>query len=96
MIAKAMKKEAGFVSCKTGADTRREATVRDETWFVSYTTRGGHHKRMTRTFQSEGDAKRFALRMLAAEKLPVAGTLNPYQPKRTISSTQVANWVASN
>jgi hypothetical protein len=51
---------------------------------------------MTRTFQSEDDAKRFALRMLAAEKRPIAGTLNPHRPKRTISSSQVADWVASN
>jgi hypothetical protein len=71
-------------------------TMRSETWFVSYKTRGCHHERTTRTFQSEDDAKRFALRMLAAEKHPIAGTLNPYQPKRTISSSQVADWIASN
>jgi hypothetical protein len=96
MIAEAMRNETWFVACKTKGAARHEATVRDETWFVSYTTRGGHHKRTTRTFLSEDDAKRFARRMLAAGKYPIAGTLNPHQPKRTISSSQVANWVASN
>jgi hypothetical protein len=96
MIAKATKTETGFVSYKARGDTYHEVTARDKIWFVSYTNRGGHHKRMTRTFQSESDAKRFALRMLASEKHPVAGTLNPFQPKRTISSSQAANWIASN
>jgi hypothetical protein len=69
---------------------------RRETWFVSYKTRAGsHHERMTRTFKSENEAKQFALRMLDEEKHPIAGTLNPCRPKRTISPFQVANWVSS-
>jgi hypothetical protein len=67
--------------------------MRNETWFVSYKTGSGtHHERMTRTFRSENDAKRFALMMLAEQKYPVAGTLNPCQPKRIISSFRVASW----
>jgi hypothetical protein len=66
-----------------------------KTWFVSYqTTAGSHHGRMTQTFQTEGDAKRFAVQMLIAEKYPIAGTLNPYQPKRIISPFRVATWAA--
>jgi hypothetical protein len=76
-------------------DPFTDTAMREETWFVSYETRGCHHGRTTRTFQYEGDAKRFASRMLAAEKFPIAGTLNPHQPKRTISPSQVADWVTS-
>jgi hypothetical protein len=47
---------------------------------------------MTQTFQTEGDAKQFALKMLIAEKYPIAGTLNPHQPKQIISSFRVATW----
>jgi hypothetical protein len=64
-------------------------------WFVSCKTRtGSHHERMTHTFQSEDEAKQFAMRMLVEEKYPIAGTLNPNQPKQIISSFQVAAWAA--
>jgi hypothetical protein len=67
-----------------------------KTWFVSYQSRGGsHHERTTQTFQTEEDAKQFAVQMLIAEKGPIAGTLNPYQPKQIISSFRVANWAAT-
>jgi hypothetical protein len=67
------------------------------TWFVSFKTRdGSHHVRRTHTFQSEEDAKQFALKMLKAEKYPIAGTLNPYKPKQIISSFSVATWAALN
>jgi hypothetical protein len=67
--------------------------MKKQTWFVSYKTRGGtHHERMTRTFQSEDDAKQFAVQMLVQEKYPIAGTLNPCQPKQIISSFRVATW----
>jgi hypothetical protein len=66
-----------------------------KTWFVSFkTTDGSHHERMTHTFPSEEDAKRFAMQMLVAEKYPIAGTLNPYKPKQLISSFRVAAWAA--
>jgi hypothetical protein len=35
------------------------------------------------------------MQMLRAEKYPVAGTLNPYQPKQIISSFRVATWATS-
>jgi hypothetical protein len=67
-----------------------------KTWFVSYKTEDrSHHERMTRTFQSEDDAKHFAMQMLIAQKYPVAGTLNPHQPKQIISSFRVASWATS-
>jgi hypothetical protein len=67
--------------------------MQNKTWFVSYNTRGGsHHKRTTHTFKSEDDAKKFARQMLMEEKYPIAGTLNPYQPRQIISSFRVAAW----
>jgi hypothetical protein len=70
--------------------------MKNETWFVSYDTVGStHHQRMTRIFQSEDDAKRFAMRMWAERKFPLAGTLNPHQPKRIVSSSGVASWATS-
>jgi hypothetical protein len=63
------------------------------TWFVSCKTKdGSHHERMTHTFQSEQDAKQFAMQMLMEERYPIAGTLNPYQPKQIIASCRVATW----
>jgi hypothetical protein len=68
-----------------------------KTWFVSFKTRdGSHHERMTHTFQSEEDAKRFARKMLVAGQYPIAGTLNPHQPKQIISTFGVAAWAALN
>jgi len=67
--------------------------AKNKTWFVSYKTRAGsHHERMTDTFQSEDEAKQFAMRMLKEKKYPVAGTLNPNQPRQIISSFRVASW----
>jgi hypothetical protein len=69
--------------------------IKPETWFVSYKTSGGtHHKRMTCTFESEADAKRFAMRMLVEDKCPVAGTLSPYVPKQIVASSQIVTWAA--
>jgi hypothetical protein len=69
------------------------ARAMKKTWFVSYKTKdGSHHERMTHTFQTERDAKQFAMQMLIAEKYPIAGTLNPHQPKRIIASFRVATW----
>jgi hypothetical protein len=72
------------------------APMKNETWFVSYKTiNGTHHQRMTRTFESEDDAKRFAMRMWVEQKYSIAGTLNPHQPKRIVSSSSVAIWATS-
>jgi hypothetical protein len=68
-------------------------SAKNKTWFVSYQTRArSHHERSTHTFQSEDDAKKFAMQMLIEEKYPIAGTLNPHQPKQIISSYRVAAW----
>ena len=48
--------------------------------------------RSTRTFKSEVDAKLFAVQILAKGWSASAGTLNPYQPKQVVGSSQVEYW----
>jgi hypothetical protein len=51
--------------------------------------------RSTRTFKSELDAKLFATQILAKGWNASAGTLNPYQPKQVIASSQIERWADS-
>jgi hypothetical protein len=82
-----------------------EATrVTDEPdiWYVSYRSnimpRRDHEERRcvrgTRKFKTESEAKQFAQDIIAKGWSAIAGTLNPYQPKKTIASTQIFNWIA--
>jgi hypothetical protein len=48
--------------------------------------------RSTRTFKAETDAKLFALQVLAKGYSVNAGTLNPYQPRRSIPTSQIESW----
>jgi hypothetical protein len=48
--------------------------------------------RSTRTFKSEVDAKLFAMQLLAKGLSANAGTLNPHQPKQTITASQIEQW----
>jgi hypothetical protein len=48
--------------------------------------------RSTRTFKSEIDAKLFTMQILAKGWTASAGTLNPYQPKQVIGSSQIERW----
>ena len=43
--------------------------------------------------KSEIDAKLFAMQILAKGWSASAGTLNPYQPKQVIATSQVEHWV---
>jgi hypothetical protein len=52
--------------------------------------------RSTKTFKSEVDAKLFAMQILAKGWSVNAGTLNPYQPKRTVGSSQIERWADPN
>jgi hypothetical protein len=67
-------------------------------WFVSYERKDrepgrNHPLRKAETFQNEQEAKAFAKARLADSLNINAGTLNPHQPKRTISSKQVFDWL---
>jgi hypothetical protein len=49
--------------------------------------------RKTETFRNGQDAKAFAKAKLTDGSNINAGTLNPYQPKRIITSVQLSDWL---
>lgn len=69
------------------------------TWYVSFETppaQAGEkrpYSRTTRTFQNECEAKTFAREKLKISRDVSAGTLNPFSPKRVITSAQVYEWL---
>jgi hypothetical protein len=73
-----------------------------DTWYVAFgpdrtlnsDNRATGPVRSTRTFKSETEAKLFAVQILAKGWSANAGTLNPHQPKRTISASQIEHWAA--
>ena len=78
---------------KTGPRPKRSK----DTWYVSFEfkERGGKRSqaRATETIRNEQDAKAFAKAKLADGTNINAGTLNPYQPKRIITSVQISDWL---
>jgi hypothetical protein len=75
-------------------------TIRSKhTWYISFETpaaRPGEkrpYSRTTRTFQNEDEAKDFAREKLQISRDVSAGTLNPFLPKRVITSAQVDEWL---
>jgi hypothetical protein len=68
-----------------------------EPWYVSYHSDGGPGRRSlraTRRFKSEAEAKQFAHEMISDGCTAYAGTINPYQPKKVISSKRIQYWIA--
>jgi hypothetical protein len=70
-------------------------------WYVSYRSNitpkrenGDHIVRATRKFKDEAEARRFAQEVIEKGWSAIAGTLNPHTPKRTVSSTQILDWIA--
>ena len=68
------------------------------TWYVSFEPKErlpGQRAliRKTETFRNERDAKAFAKAKLTDGSNINAGTLNPYQPKRIITSVQIYDWL---
>ncbi|MBB5047647.1 hypothetical protein HNR60_002404 [Rhodopseudomonas rhenobacensis] len=51
--------------------------------------------RSTKTFKSEAEAKLFALEIMDKGWSANAGTLNPYQPKQMIGSSQIGKWAST-
>jgi hypothetical protein len=70
-----------------------------DTWYVAFdgprTTTPGKRAvpRITKTFQTEGDAKEFARLKLAEGRTVNAGTINPYVPKRTVAAAEIHRWL---
>jgi hypothetical protein len=66
-------------------------------WYVSYTVRSDRsprrNARITRTFDTEEDAKLFAREIATNSLRLTAGTINPHLPKKVIAATDVADWV---
>jgi hypothetical protein len=68
-------------------------------WYVSFemprapTGEKRPYSRKTRTFQSEIEAKDFAKEKLHDSPTVNAGTLNPFLPKRVITSAQIYEWL---
>jgi hypothetical protein len=69
------------------------------TWYVTFANRntvkqyGRRLLRITKTFETEADAKNFA-QMKFAEGLVVnAGTINPYSPRQAVASSNIHLWL---
>jgi hypothetical protein len=75
------------------------ATRLKHIWYVSFevprapTGEKRPYSRKTRTFQSEIEAKDFAKEKLQVSLNVNAGTLNPFLPKRVITSAQIYEWL---
>lgn len=74
-----------------------------DTWYVTFETpKHGllsskrRSPRMTRTFETEEEAKAFAREQLdKGTTVTGAGTINPQFPKRIISSSEMTAWLES-
>jgi hypothetical protein len=80
------------------ARAQGDRSVRTQsTWFVSFEVPRDAKRRtfarVTETFASEGDAKQFAKAKLSLGQTVSAGTINPYQPKRTVTPMRVSEWI---
>ena len=67
-----------------------------DTWFVSYATSSLEKRpfaRQTEAFKTEQEAKQLAKTRLSLGQTIAAGTINPHQPKRTVTPPQVYEWV---
>jgi hypothetical protein len=71
-----------------------------DTWYVTFEapkqgllSRKRRNPRMTKTFETEAEAKKFAREQLDKGLSVVAGTINPQFPKQVIPSSKISNWV---
>jgi len=79
-----------------------ERLTESDIWYVSYRSnitpkrddKERRFVRATRKFKTEAEAKQFAQEIIKNGWSAIAGTLNPYKPKKTISSTKILDWIA--
>jgi hypothetical protein len=71
-------------------------STRLDVWYVSYRSNIARKRadkqcvaRATRRFEVEADAKQFAEEVIRDGWSVIAGTINPYEPKKVIPSTKV-------
>jgi hypothetical protein len=78
--------------------------IEPDIWYVSYRSNitprhNGDEQRLvraTRRFKTEAEAREFARKIIGSGWSAIAGTINPYLPKQTISSRQILKWIAEN
>ena len=69
------------------------------TWYVTFVERkrGSRKKprnpRVTRTFETEDEAKAYARARLDEGQSMYAGTINPHAPKQLITASNIASWL---
>ena len=47
-----------------------------------------------RRFKTEADARQFAEKIIERGWSAIAGTLNPYSPRKLVPSTKILDWIA--
>jgi hypothetical protein len=71
------------------------------TWYVTFEVQRlgmllrPRHPRLTQTFETETEAKRFAKEKLDQGLAVTAGTLNPHAPKQVIPSSAMSRWLGN-
>jgi hypothetical protein len=69
------------------------------TWYVTFhvqrrgTLPRARHPRLTKSFETEAEAKKFAREKFDQGLTVTAGTLNPFSPKQVIPPSAVASWL---
>jgi hypothetical protein len=68
------------------------------TWYVTVEVRPGalprpRSPRRTTTFETEAEAKNFARTELRDGRMVFAGTINPFVPRRIVSSHDISAWL---
>jgi hypothetical protein len=71
------------------------------TWYVTFEVpKGGtlvrrRHARLTKTFNTEAEAREFARTKFDGGLILTAGTLNPELPRKAIPSLEISIWLKS-
>ncbi len=88
----------GRISRKARSGMSRETVV--HSWYVSYEVRGDGkgaagrtYSRISRSFVSEPDAKKYAASKVAEGRAVTAGTINPHFPKTVVPPSQICRWI---
>jgi hypothetical protein len=73
----------------------------NHTWYVTFeVTRDGtlvqrRNPRLTKTFETEAEARDFARTKFEDGLIVTAGTINPHLPRRAIPSGEISAWLES-
>jgi hypothetical protein len=71
----------------------------NHTWYVTFEVpRSGtlvrrRNPRLTRTFETEAEAREFARKKFEGGLIVTAGTINPHVPRRAIPSASIPAWL---